>query len=236
MKCKDCKTKIGIFRNLFIRRCKKCERQYIEKLEKQRKEEERKEKIQEDKIGKKREKINKAKKKLRKFEDEDGIELQYRDLFYDDSDLGEWNKDYDKYEDTIVRHKKDKNKKYCIGIKKVFEGIIKNNFDVEKTLGKIEEEIEYKINIDKLKEKERRRKIKENAEQDFYGRIKSKRDNLSLDKREDILRKFNNKCIICDKEEGLHIHHKDNNPQNNLPENLIVLCGVCHKKAHMKVR
>lgn len=236
MKCKDCKTKIGFFRNLFIKRCKKCEEQHIKKLEKQRKEEERKEKIKEDKIEKEREKINKVKEKLKKFEDEYYGLLEHGNLEYDDSDLGDFNEDYGQYESTIICHKKDKNRKHCIGIKDVYKRIIKNNFNARKTLEEIEEEIEYKLHVDKLKEKERKRKIKDNAEKDFYGRIKSKRDNLSLDKRKDILRRFNNKCVICDKEEGLHIHHKDNNPQNNLPENLIVLCGVCHKKAHMKVR
>ncbi len=135
-----------------------------------------------------------------------------------------------------IVHKRDKDLKYLIEESEFIKRLIKNNYDFEKTCGEIEDELEYKINIDKFKEKERKRKIRENAEKEFYGRVKSKRDNISLDKKESILRKFNNKCVVCGKEEGLHIHHKDNNPKNNQIDNLAVLCGVCHKKAHMKVR
>jgi len=199
-------------------------------------------KEQEETENKKEElkKINKVKEKLEEFEDDDGS-LVYGNLKY--------NEDFDeKYEDEPyskyvldggvagIFHKKDKKKKYSFELKNVFDKVIKNNFDIEKTLEEIEAEIEYNLQIDKFKEKERKRKIRENAEKDFYGRIKSKRDNISQEKKEDILRKFNSKCAICGKEEGLHIHHKDSNPKNNQLDNLIVLCGVCHKKIHMKVR
>jgi len=99
-----------------------------------------------------------------------------------------------------------------------------------------DEKAEYERYLEKLKEKERKREIREKAEKDFYGRVKSKRDIISIEKREDILNKFDNKCFLCGRDEGLHIHHKDNNPQNNGSDNLVVLCGVCHKKVHMKVR
>ncbi len=228
--CTKCKKKLGFFDKIFCGGlCTPCKSKEIEIG---RKEEERKEKIKE----RKREEIHKVKEKLKKFEDEDLGLLNYQNLEYTGSDLGDFDEDYGNYEGTKINHKKDKKEIYSISIKELYQRVIKNNFNVEKTLEEIEEEIEYKLQVDKLKEKERKRKIRENAEKDFYGRIKSKRDNLSLDKRKDILRRFNNKCVICDREEGLHIHHKDNNPKNNLPENLIVLCGVCHKKAHMKVR
>lgn len=101
---------------------------------------------------------------------------------------------------------------------------------------KTENEALYEIEKNRLEDNERRRNIRQKAEKDFYGRVKSKRDNLSEEQKEDTLLRFNRECVICGAKEGLHIHHKDKNPQNNSPENLVVLCGVCHKKAHMKVR
>ena len=64
----------------------------------------------------------------------------------------------------------------------------------------------------------------------------NKRAAISEKDKEVIFNKFNNECAICKGKEGLHIHHKDHNPSNNRMDNLIVLCGVCHKKIHMKVR
>ena len=224
--CKKCKKKLGLFDKIFCDGfCSSCKSNEIDK---KRKDEKIKAKIRETESKK----INKVEEKLKKFEILEGF-LNYGNLegsfrigeFYEESG-----------NDDGINHKKDKNGKYNISPRELFERIIKNNFDAEKTLKEIEEEIEYKLQIDKFKEKERKRKIRENAEKDFYGRVKSKRDNLSLDKREDILRKFNNECVVCGKKEGLHIHHKDGNPKNNQIGNLVVLCGVCHKKAHMKVR
>lgn len=233
MACRYCNKKLGILRSIFHNECKECEETEFKKFSKQQKKEERKE-IAESK------KINKAKESLKKFETMDGANLDYGNLFYN-CDFVDSGTEKDEIFSTDIgysgiSHNKDKKNKYSTDIKEVIERIVKNNFDAEKTLSEIEDEIEHKIHLDKLKEKERKRKIREDAEKDFYGRVKSKRENISLDKQEDILRRFNNKCIICDKDEGLHIHHKDNNPQNNNIENLIVLCGVCHKKTHMKVR
>jgi hypothetical protein len=33
---------------------------------------------------------------------------------------------------------------------------------------------------------------------------------------------------------GAHVHHKDCNPANNAPDNLIRLCVPCHRKSHRK--
>jgi len=232
MKCINCKKEIGFLRNLFIKRCKKCEEKHTDKLNKEMRKKEKKEKIEKEKREKEREQIDKAKGMLEKFEDNG-----FRDLEFGYTSALDNPEDYEEpEEDGMIFHKKDKKIKYFIGIREVCKLIIKNNFDVKNTLEQIEEGIEYKLHMDKLKEKDRKRKIKENAEKEFYGRIKSKRNHISSETKGNILRKFNNKCVICDRKEGLHIHHKDNNPQNNDPKNLIVLCGVCHKKAHMKVR
>ena len=40
----------------------------------------------------------------------------------------------------------------------------------------------------------------------------------------------------CNATEGLEVHHKDENPRNNIPENLQTLCKKCHDKTHMRER
>ena len=98
-----------------------------------------------------------------------------------------------------------------------------------------EEDIEEKI--EKIKKLERTRNIREEAERRLYGNLnRQKRISLTKEQKEMVFDKFNNKCAICNAEEGLHIHHKDQNPKNNQIDNLLVLCGICHKKVHMKVR
>ena len=39
-------------------------------------------------------------------------------------------------------------------------------------------------------------------------------------------------CMKCWSIEYLQIHHKDKNWKNNKPENLIMLCKMCHAEAH----
>ena len=41
-----------------------------------------------------------------------------------------------------------------------------------------------------------------------------------------------NKCEICGRKKKLDIHHKDENPSNNVLSNLMVLCHSCHMKIH----
>lgn len=42
------------------------------------------------------------------------------------------------------------------------------------------------------------------------------------------------KCSLCDAVgDNLHIHHKDHNPLNNDPSNLIELCSTCHRVEHI---
>lgn len=40
------------------------------------------------------------------------------------------------------------------------------------------------------------------------------------------------KCSRCDSEENLHIHHKDHDTTNIEEDNLIELCGKCHRADH----
>lgn len=39
-------------------------------------------------------------------------------------------------------------------------------------------------------------------------------------------------CETCKTGEGLQIHHRDEDPFNNSPENLQTLCGACHTRWH----
>ena len=46
---------------------------------------------------------------------------------------------------------------------------------------------------------------------------------------------YKKECSVCGYEEYefcLDVHHKDENPDNNLVENLLVLCVFCHRKLH----
>lgn len=45
--------------------------------------------------------------------------------------------------------------------------------------------------------------------------------------RDQVLKEFNYRCAICGADQP-HIHHIDENPSNNDPENLIPLCPNCH--------
>ncbi len=114
--------------------------------------------------------------------------------------------------------------------------VIKNRFDVDKVLKEFYENLVIELEKEKIALRQKRLKLKQKAEKEYYGKIKTKREYVPKELKEDILHKFNHECVICGAKEGLHIHHKDKNSSNNKISNLIVLCGVCHKKAHMKVR
>jgi len=61
-------------------------------------------------------------------------------------------------------------------------------------------------------------------------------------KRQEILKRDNNKCVNCGSEENLQVHHKQYHFSKNLNEYrypweysdryLITLCERCHKKGH----
>jgi hypothetical protein len=121
--------------------------------------------------------------------------------------------------------------------------LIENNFDFKKSIGfliekkkEVEKEFAVQEEMAKIKKLNEKMRIREEAEKRVFGKARTKRLNFTEEEREMILNKFENKCVVCGKEEGLHIHHKDGNPENNRMDNILVLCGVCHKKIHMKVR
>lgn len=46
-----------------------------------------------------------------------------------------------------------------------------------------------------------------------------------------ILKRDNNKCILCGSIKHLIVHHKNYDNQNL--DNLITLCSKCHRKVHL---
>ena len=52
--------------------------------------------------------------------------------------------------------------------------------------------------------------------------------NISLE----LYRKITNKCLICDFDKIIELHHLDRNHKNNSENNLIGLCPNHHKMAH----
>ncbi|WP_420645773.1 HNH endonuclease [Candidatus Leptofilum sp.] len=57
--------------------------------------------------------------------------------------------------------------------------------------------------------------------------MKKSRTTIPPKIREQVLKEFNYRCAICGADK-LHLHHIDENPSNNDPENLIPLCPNCH--------
>lgn len=124
-------------------------------------------------------------------------------------------------------------KKYSEELKKAN---VRKTEEMEKERKKWQEDLEVNYEMSKIQDRMRRRELREEAERRIYGNVKRKRISLTEEEKDNIFDKFNNECSVCGRTEGLHIHHKDENPSNNRINNLTVLCGVCHKKIHMKVR
>ncbi len=58
-----------------------------------------------------------------------------------------------------------------------------------------------------------------------------KRIDVPRKTRDDVMREFHHRCAIC----GIHdpqLHHIDEDPTNNVPENLLPLCPNCHHLDH----
>lgn len=50
--------------------------------------------------------------------------------------------------------------------------------------------------------------------------------------REFAFKHLGKSCMLCNSGRNLTIHHKDKNRNNNLLENLTVVCRSCHQKIH----
>lgn len=64
-----------------------------------------------------------------------------------------------------------------------------------------------------------------------------RREPIPRSLRTKLLLRCRGKCEVCGLDfvkEGVrpHFHHKDGNPKNNKPSNLIVVCPNCHSKLH----
>lgn len=46
----------------------------------------------------------------------------------------------------------------------------------------------------------------------------------------------NKKCIICDEDKIVSVHHVDENKKNNKPENLLPMCPTHHQYMHSRYR
>ena len=244
MNCKKCGNKLRLI-EIFSKSCKVCSD----------KEEKEMEKLKQN-LEKSKQKNNEEKEKIRKAEDiikENTVIYEFGDsdikrkkyLFYK-SDFGNGHADLLEFENShieIVNPFKNEGEYSWFTKEKIVEYIIANKFNLKKTIDSLwkehikeDEENDLKSEMNRIKQREERRAIKEKAEKALYGKVKTKREALSEELKEMIYSKFENKCAVCNKDEGLHIHHKDKNPSNNRLDNLIILCGVCHKKIHMNVR
>lgn len=130
------------------------------------------------------------------------------------------------------------NKPLVFDQEEIINLVIENDYIVKDVfnINKLVEDKFIEIETNKILERQRKRNIREKTEKKLYGKIKTRRKSLTEEEKDMIFDKFDNECAVCGKKEGLHIHHKDENPSNNQINNLVVLCGVCHKKTHMRVR
>jgi len=46
---------------------------------------------------------------------------------------------------------------------------------------------------------------------------------------------FEKKCVVCNEERVVEVHHYDGNHSNNDPNNLVPLCPTHHRYAHLKL-
>ncbi|NTV00102.1 MAG: HNH endonuclease [Methanoregulaceae archaeon] len=53
--------------------------------------------------------------------------------------------------------------------------------------------------------------------------------------RQAILDRDHHSCRICRSGDFLSVHHKDCDPTNDIPENLVTLCDRCHALMHSTV-
>lgn len=117
----------------------------------------------------------------------------------------------------------------------LLQKIKKNPEQIEKIIQELYESIIISYHKDILQKRKNKSKYIQEAEKQVFGKTK-KRITLTETQKFSVFEKYGHQCVLCNASEGLHIHHKDGDPSNNDSSNLLLLCGVCHKKAHMKVR
>jgi 5-methylcytosine-specific restriction endonuclease McrA len=54
--------------------------------------------------------------------------------------------------------------------------------------------------------------------------------------RDGIKERDGHRCTICGSAGDLHVHHRDQDPTNDHPANLVTLCGYCHARVHAEER
>lgn len=118
----------------------------------------------------------------------------------------------------------------------MLQKVIDLDFDEEKLFDYIEKQVLVQYERERIRMRKIRSDSKIVAEKAEFGKEKGARKPMSEDLRSMIFDKYKNECVTCGAKEGLHIHHRNNNRDDNRIENLVVLCGVCHKKIHMRVR
>ncbi len=53
--------------------------------------------------------------------------------------------------------------------------------------------------------------------------------------RDSILARESNQCVICERNDGLPVHHIDSDTTNDAPSNLVTLCYFCHSSIHAEL-
>lgn len=213
--CIKCENKLEFVDRIFLRRlCFSCNK---DKLEKNKLEEER-ELNKQEKLSKQYEK---SRNEIQKY-----IESELNE-YYITQILGSF---------WVYPFGNTQKKPFIFEGRKVINLVIKNDYNVKEVIDKLIDDEMINVESNKILEREKKRNIKEEAEKRLYGKVKTKRKILTEEKKDMVFDKFDSECVVCGKKEGLHIHHKDENSSNNQMNNLVVLCGVCHKKTHMKIR
>ena len=87
--------------------------------------------------------------------------------------------------------------------------------------------------------KEQRRRSRkyyyENKKKQLDYRRKRRLENSARTRAKLVAKKhFEKICYFCNSKKNVEVHHKDFNPFNNKPKNLIYLCSICHGREHQK--
>ena len=232
-KCPTCGKKIGFLKLLFINRCDSC---YLKEKERS-----SKERYQRELEYEKLKELNEIKEFL---EDCGVIENSKKAVFVpeesswtiSDTFSNQFEKKYSRLYGELPRNARSNEYILDLPYQTILDNFLSRKIKRTKFIEELFEKALYKFEKDKLEAKRKHQKIKQKVEKEIYGKEKLKRKIIPEDLRREIFSKYNYECAVCSNKEGLHIHHKDKNSDNNSEDNLILLCSVCHKKVHMKVR